>query len=58
MHALLQFIRRNPWIYVVLAFVVLGAAWATLIVLAVGQKTPDIPLQNRSQQPIPQPANP
>lgn len=58
MRALLQFIKRNPWIYVVLAFVVLSAAWATLIVLASGQPPPNIPLENRSRQPTPQPATP
>jgi hypothetical protein len=29
------FVYRNPWIYIVLAFVVLLAAWSTLITIAV-----------------------
>lgn len=35
MKALFAFLSRNPWIYVVLAFVVLISAWFTIILLAV-----------------------
>jgi hypothetical protein len=35
MKTIADFIYRNPWIYVVLAFVVLLAAWSTLITIAV-----------------------
>ena len=30
-----SFLARNPWIYVVLAFVILLSAWSTLITIAV-----------------------
>jgi hypothetical protein len=35
MKSIANFIYRNPWIYIVLAFVVLLAAWSTLISIAV-----------------------
>ncbi len=35
MKTLTEFMSRHPWIYVVLAFVLLIAAWSTLITLAV-----------------------
>jgi uncharacterized membrane protein YdbT with pleckstrin-like domain len=35
MKTISEFVSRNPWIYVVLAFVVLLAAWSTLISVAV-----------------------
>lgn len=35
MKTIADFIYRNPWVYVVLAFVVLLAAWSTLITIAV-----------------------
>ena len=35
MKTIAAFVSRNPWIYVVLAFVVLLGAWTTLISLAV-----------------------
>ncbi len=34
MKALAAFLSRHPWIFVVLAFAVLIAAWSTLITLA------------------------
>jgi len=34
MKSLLEFLSRRPWIYVVLAFVLLGGAWFTLINIA------------------------
>jgi hypothetical protein len=30
-----SFLSRNPWIYVVLAFILLISAWSTLITVAV-----------------------
>jgi hypothetical protein len=35
MKTISEFIHRNPWIYIVLAFVLLLAAWSTLISIAV-----------------------
>jgi hypothetical protein len=35
MKAIVQFIYRNPWVYIVLAFLVLFGAWSVLITLAV-----------------------
>lgn len=35
MKTITAFVSRNPWIYIVLAFVVLLAAWSTLISIAV-----------------------
>ena len=35
MKSLSEFVHRNPWIYIVLAFVLLLAAWSTLISIAV-----------------------
>lgn len=35
MKAIAQFINRIPWVYIVLAFIVLLAAWSTLISIAV-----------------------
>jgi hypothetical protein len=35
MKNLSQFISRNPWLYVVFAFLVLLVAWSTLISIAV-----------------------
>lgn len=34
MKTITSFISRNPWIYVVFAFLVLLAAWSTLITVA------------------------
>jgi hypothetical protein len=36
-----QFLSRHPWIYVVLAFLVLITAWSTLISIAV-KHTPEV----------------
>lgn len=44
MRALFQFILRNPWLYVVLAFVVLIGAWITAYVLASGIPLREVPL--------------
>ncbi len=35
MKTISEFVSRNPWIYVVLAFILLLTAWSTLISLAV-----------------------
>ena len=35
MKSISEFVSRNPWLYVVLAFVLLLAAWSTLISVAV-----------------------
>jgi hypothetical protein len=35
MKSINAYVSRNPWIYIVLAFVVLLAAWSTLITIAV-----------------------
>ncbi len=35
MKTIAEFVSRNPWIYVVLAFAVLIAAWSSLISVAV-----------------------
>ena len=39
------FIYRNPWIYVVLAFIVLLGAWTTLISVAVKYSPQQIELR-------------
>lgn len=38
MKAIISFLNRHPWIYVVLAFAVLIAAWSALISIAVKNK--------------------
>ncbi|MGD7653291.1 MAG: hypothetical protein ACQCXQ_08765 [Verrucomicrobiales bacterium] len=35
MKSIITFLNRHPWIYVVLAFALLIAAWSTLITIAV-----------------------
>ena len=35
MNPIRSFLANNPWIYVVLAFVILLTAWSTLITIAV-----------------------
>ncbi len=35
MKTIAAFVSRNPWIYIVLAFVILLGAWSTLITVAV-----------------------
>jgi hypothetical protein len=44
MKTLLQFIYRNPWIYVVLAFLVLIAAWITVFILSHRVPSTEVPL--------------
>ncbi len=40
-----SFVSRNPWIYVVLAFAVLVAAWSTLISIAIKHSPQQIELR-------------
>jgi hypothetical protein len=35
MKTISEFIHRNPWVYIVLAFILLLTAWSTLITIAV-----------------------
>ena len=35
MNPIRNYLARNPWIYVVLAFVLLLTAWSTLITIAI-----------------------
>ena len=35
MKSISEFIYRNPWIYIVFAFILLLTAWSTLITIAV-----------------------
>ena len=41
MKTIAEFMSRNPWIYVVLAFVLLIGAWSTLISIA-AKHTPQV----------------
>lgn len=45
MKALISFLNRHPWIYVVLAFAVLIGAWSALISLAVKNKPQTIEVE-------------
>lgn len=45
MNKILAFLNRHPWIYVVLAFAVLIAAWAILITLSVEFSPKQIEIQ-------------
>lgn len=42
MKSLTAFLSRHPWLYVVLAFVLLIGAWSTLISIAVKYSPPQI----------------
>lgn len=42
MKTVAAFLNRNPWIYIVLAFVLLIGAWSTLISIAVKHSPPQI----------------
>ena len=44
MKTLLQFIYRNPWIYIVLAFLILIGVWITAYILAGRVPTQEVPL--------------
>ncbi|MEI7911901.1 MAG: hypothetical protein WCK77_19905 [Verrucomicrobiota bacterium] len=41
MKAVLQFIARRPWIFVVLAFVLLIGSWVALIYISAHHPTPE-----------------
>ncbi len=45
MKTISEFIYRNPWIYIVLAFVLLLGAWSTLISIAVKHTPQQIEVQ-------------
>lgn len=47
MKSVAAFLNRNPWLYVVLAFALLIAAWSTLISLAVKNSPPQIEVKSR-----------
>jgi hypothetical protein len=51
MKALFQFVARNPWLYVVLAFVVLIGAWLTLILIAAKNPPREFEVVPTPQQP-------
>ncbi len=44
MNRLLQFILRRPWIWVVVAFLILIAVWITAFILAGRMDTTEVPL--------------
>ena len=44
MRSLFQFVSRNPWIYIVLAFLLLIASWVAAYILASGVPTHEVPL--------------
>ena len=44
--SMLSTLNRHPWIYVVVAFSVLIAAWATLIAIAIKNRPEPLPVQN------------
>ena len=48
--SILSTLNRNPWIYVVVAFSVLIAAWATLIAVAVKNRPEPLPLQKPAEE--------
>lgn len=45
MNSMISFLNRHPWIYVVLAFGLLIAAWTSLISLAVDHTPEQIEIQ-------------
>lgn len=47
MKAFSSFLAQHPWLYVVLAFVVLIGAWSALITIAVKHAPQQIEVQNR-----------
>ena len=48
--SILSTLNRNPWIYVVVAFSVLIAAWATLIAVAVKNRQQPLPVQKAAEE--------
>ena len=51
MKSVFRFVSANPWIYVVLAFVVLIGAWTTLILIAAHTPTPEVEVTPAPQHP-------
>ncbi len=49
MKALLAFMSRHPWIFVVLAFVILMGAWGTIITLACKYGPEEIELESENK---------
>ena len=45
MKTIRSFVARNPWVYIVLAFVVLLTAWSTLITVAIKYSPQTVELQ-------------
>jgi hypothetical protein len=45
-----SFLRRNPWLWIVLAFVLLIAAWAVLITIAVNNQPERIDLDGKGAE--------
>ena len=58
MRSLLKFIIRNPWLWIVVAFLVLIGAWVTVYVLASGLKLKEIPVEKATGRSAPHHANP
>jgi len=48
MKSIAAFVSRNPWIFVVLAFIVLIGAWSTLISIAVKNSPQQIEVKRDS----------
>lgn len=38
-------LKKRPWLFVILAFVLLIGAWTTMIILAVSHQPEDIPVK-------------
>lgn len=57
MRSLLKFIIRNPWLWIVMAFLVLIGAWVTVYILASGLKLKEIPVEQPGRS-APRHANP
>lgn len=51
MKPLFTFLNRHPWIYVVLAFALLIAAWSTIITLAAKHGPKPIEVKSESHTP-------
>ena len=50
--SILSTLNRNPWIYVVVAFSVLIAAWATLIAIAIKNRPEPLPQQRPAEEKV------
>ena len=49
MKPLIAFLNRNPWIYVVLAFALLIAAWSTLVTIALKHSPEKIEVKTQNR---------